>query len=81
MREGAAVFSGSALLEPRLGDVGALGTQRATFVAGIGVAHVTGSAVYISSAGQLGELASCERYKTDIRRCTPAPQSCAACGQ
>jgi len=48
MREGAAVFSGSALLEPRLGDVGALGTQRATFVAGIGVAHVTGErSVYL----------------------------------
>lgn len=37
-----------------------------TYIAGITGAHVTGSAVYISSTGQLGVLASSERYKTAI---------------
>lgn len=46
--------------------IGSSGAQTATFVAGINGAHVTGSAVYISSTGQLGVLASSERYKTEI---------------
>lgn len=41
-------------------------THVATFIAGISSAHVTGSAVYVTSTGQLGVLASSERYKTAI---------------
>jgi hypothetical protein len=40
--------------------------QTATYIAGILSSHVTGSPVYISSTGQLGVLASSERYKTEI---------------
>ena len=52
-------------------DVGAIriGTssqQSSAYIAGISASHVTGSAVYITSAGQLGVLASSERYKTAI---------------
>jgi hypothetical protein len=46
--------------------IGTSGLQTSTYVAGISGAHVTGSAVYISSTGQLGVLASSERYKTAI---------------
>jgi len=38
-----------------------------TFVAGISASTVTGAAVYVTSSGQLGVLASSERFKTDIR--------------
>ena len=44
------------------------GTHLATFVAGINVTHVTGSAVYITAGGQLGVLASSERYKTAVAK-------------
>jgi len=52
-------------------DVGTirLGTtnqQTATYVAGIAGAQVTGAAVYVSATGQLGVLASSERYKTKV---------------
>lgn len=46
--------------------IGAPSTQKAAFVAGIGNSHVTGSAVYVNSAGRLGVLASSERYKTAV---------------
>jgi Chaperone of endosialidase len=46
--------------------IGTEGTQTGTFIAGISGAHVTGAAVYVNSAGQLGVLASSERYKTAI---------------
>ncbi len=46
--------------------IGTSGQQTAAYIAGIGAAHITGSAVYISSTGQLGVLASSERYKTAI---------------
>jgi hypothetical protein len=46
--------------------LGTPGTHLATFVAGINSSHVTGSAVYITAGGQLGVLASSERYKTAI---------------
>jgi hypothetical protein len=46
--------------------IGTPGSQTSTYVAGISGAHVTGSAVYISSTGQLGVLASSERYKIAI---------------
>jgi trimeric autotransporter adhesin len=38
----------------------------AAYIAGISSAKVTGSAVYVTSSGQLGVLASSERYKTSI---------------
>jgi hypothetical protein len=40
--------------------------QSAMYVAGIYGSQVTGSAVYVTSSGQLGVLASSERFKTDI---------------
>jgi hypothetical protein len=46
--------------------IGTAGSQTETFVAGIANSKVTGSAVYITSSGQLGTLASAERYKTEI---------------
>jgi hypothetical protein len=46
--------------------VGVQGVQNATYIAGISGAHVTGAAVYVTSAGQLGVLASSERYKTAV---------------
>jgi hypothetical protein len=46
--------------------VGTQGTQTATYIAGINGSHVTGSAVYVTSTGQLGVLASSERYKTAV---------------
>jgi hypothetical protein len=36
------------------------------FVAGVATSQVTGSAVYVTSSGQLGVLASSERFKTDV---------------
>jgi len=47
--------------------IGQPGTQTATYVAGITGSVVTGAAVYVTSSGQLGVLASSERYKTDIK--------------
>jgi hypothetical protein len=46
--------------------VGTSGKQTETFIAGIHNSMVTGSAVYVTSEGQLGVLASSERFKTDI---------------
>lgn len=46
--------------------IGTPGTQTTAFIAGIDTAKVTGSAVYVTSSGQLGVLASSERYKTSI---------------
>jgi trimeric autotransporter adhesin len=39
----------------------------ATYIAGISTSTVTGAAVYVTSAGRLGVLASSERYKTSIK--------------
>ena len=41
-------------------------TQTGTYIAGISSAKVTGSVVYVTSKGQLGVLASSERFKTAI---------------
>jgi hypothetical protein len=46
--------------------IGTSGTQTSTYIAGIENSKVTGSAVYVTANGQLGVLASSERYKTDI---------------
>jgi len=37
-----------------------------TYIAGISNSVITGAAVYVTASGQLGVLASAERYKTDI---------------
>jgi hypothetical protein len=54
----------------RLGTQGKTGVAGSgivsTYIAGITGTKVTGSAVYITASGQLGVLASSERYKTDI---------------
>jgi len=46
--------------------IGTQGTQAATFIAGIYNTSVTGSAVMVSSTGQLGVTVSSERFKTAI---------------
>jgi Chaperone of endosialidase len=46
--------------------MGTAGVQFATFIAGIENAQVTGAPVYVTSEGQLGVLASSERYKTAV---------------
>lgn len=46
--------------------LGTLGTHTAAYIAGISTTHVTGAAVYVTSTGQLGVLASSERYKAAI---------------
>jgi hypothetical protein len=42
-------------------------SQTAAYIAGISSSVVTGAAVYVTSSGQLGVLASSERYKTAIQ--------------
>jgi len=59
-----------------IGSVGAAGesgvirlggsSQSAVYVAGITTTHLTGAPVYVDCKGQLGLLASSERYKTAI---------------
>lgn len=46
--------------------IGTLSVQKDVYIAGINTAPVTGSAVYVTSTGQLGVLESSERYKTAI---------------
>ena len=46
--------------------IGNPGTQKQLFLAGVESSKITGSAVYVTSAGRLGVLASSERYKTAI---------------
>ena len=51
--------------------IGAPSTQSKAFIAGIHGTPLTGSAVYVTSSGQLGVLGSSERFKTDI---APMPE-------
>jgi hypothetical protein len=46
--------------------IGAQSTQNAVFLAGVSTTHLTGAQVYVNSSGQLGVLASSERYKSGI---------------
>ena len=46
--------------------IGTTGTQTKTYLAGIYGTSVSGSAVMVSSSGQLGVVVSSERFKTDI---------------
>jgi len=54
----------------RLGSQGTAGAQGSgilsAYVAGVATSQVTGSAVYVTPSGQLGVLASSQRFKTDI---------------
>jgi trimeric autotransporter adhesin len=54
----------------RLGTQGTSGVEGSgvltAYIAGVAGSPVTGSAVYITAAGQLGVLASSERYKTEV---------------
>jgi len=52
--------------------IGSAGTHMATYIAGITGTQITGSAVYITASGQLGVLASSERYKTDVANMEPS---------
>ena len=47
--------------------IGALGQQTATYISGIAGVGVSGLAVIVSSAGQLGVVSSSRRYKQDIQ--------------
>jgi trimeric autotransporter adhesin len=57
----------SAMSESNTIRIGQPGTQTATYITGISGTQVTGAAVYVTSTGQLGVLASSERYKTNIK--------------
>jgi trimeric autotransporter adhesin len=46
---------------------GTAGEQTATYISGISTTRVTGAAVYVTASGQLGVLASSERYKNRIQ--------------
>jgi hypothetical protein len=48
--------------------VGTPGVHAETFIAGIAFTHLTGAQVIVTTSGQLGVLASSERYKTAIKR-------------
>jgi len=52
--------------------IGTPGTHLFTYVAGITGNRVTGAAVYVTSTGALGVLASSERYKTAIAPMGPS---------
>jgi hypothetical protein len=47
-------------------QIGVQGTQTSTTIAGIFGTTLTGSAVYVTATGQLGVLASSERFKTHV---------------
>jgi hypothetical protein len=50
--------------------IGAPGAQSAVYLSGVSTSQITGSAVYVTASGELGVLASSERYKTDVRAMT-----------
>jgi hypothetical protein len=60
------IGSKGAFADTDLIRIGTQGTQTKAYIAGISNAQITGAAVYVSSTGQLGVLASSERYKTSI---------------
>jgi hypothetical protein len=56
--------------------IGTVGTQTATFIAGIHGATASGGvAVYVNSSGQLGTLTSSARFKDDIKPMENASES------
>lgn len=65
----------------RLGSQGISGVQGSgilsAFIAGVYNSQLTGSAVYVTSSGQLGVLASSERFKTDVETMDSASEKLA----
>lgn len=57
--------------------IGIEGTQTAAYIAGISGSVVTGAAVYVTPSGQLGVLASSERFKTEVRSMAEASDALA----
>jgi len=47
--------------------IGKSGTQSATFIAGISVSAITGTAVVVNSNGRLGVASSSQRFKDEIK--------------
>jgi len=47
--------------------IGTQGVQKSAFMAGIYGNTLTGSAVYVTASGELGVMASSERYKTEVQ--------------
>jgi hypothetical protein len=58
--------------------IGVEGTQKQAYLAGVATSQITGAAVYVNAHGQLGVLASSERYKTAV---APMGASTAALAQ
>ncbi len=55
------------------GTAGVIGSGILTaYIAGVNTSPVTGSAVYVTASGQLGVLASSERFKTDVETMSEA---------
>jgi hypothetical protein len=46
--------------------IGTAGTHSSVYLSGVNSTQITGAPVYVSASGQLGVLASSERYKTAI---------------
>ena len=55
--------------------IGTVGTQDGTFIAGIGGTAVTGVAVLVSNDGQLGVMASSQRFKEAIKAMDTASEA------
>jgi trimeric autotransporter adhesin len=55
--------------------IGTLGTQNATFIAGISGTAVTGAAVVVDANGQLGVAPSSERFKDEIKPMNKASEA------
>ena len=55
--------------------IGKVGTQTATFIAGITGTAVTGSAVVVDATGQLGVAPSSERFKDEIKPMNEASEA------
>ena len=55
--------------------IGTVGTQTATFIAGISGTAVTGTAVVVNSSGQLGVAASSARFKDEIKPMNEASEA------
>ncbi len=61
--------------------IGTPGSQKEVFIAGIHSSKITGSAVFVSTSGRLGVLASSERYKTGIASMGTNSTKSRRCGQ
>src|SRR5205814_6041139 len=55
--------------------IGKSGTQSATFIAGISVSAITGTAVVVNSNGRLGVSSSSQRFKDEIKAMDKASEA------